>query len=104
MDAIVTARVPIAIKERGNAVLKDLGATPSQLINAAYEFVLAEKQLPKPHNQFNSVHGNDRTLTPQQREKIRSSLKAMYIGPVHGDMSFREQLNEARDERYASLA
>ena len=41
MDAIVSARVPIALKERGNDVLREIGATPTQLINAAYEFILS---------------------------------------------------------------
>ena len=49
MDAIVSARVPIALKERGNGILHDIGSTPTQLINAAYQFVLAEHELPKPH-------------------------------------------------------
>ena len=50
MDAIVSARVPIALKERGNGILHDIGSTPTQLINAAYQFVLAEHELPKPHD------------------------------------------------------
>lgn len=104
MDAIVSARVPIAVKERGNAALKDLGATPSQLINAAYEFVLAERQLPKPHGGFDISGDKSRVLTAQQNEKIASSLKAMYVGPVSSNESFREQLDRARDERYASSA
>lgn len=103
MDAIVSARIPVAVKERGNAALKELGATPSQLINAAYEFVLAERKLPKAHEPL-AGDSRDRTLTPQQCEKIRASLAAMYVGPAANEQSFKEQLAEARDERYANLA
>ena len=42
MDAIVTARVPVAVKEQVGSILRDIGSTPSQLVNAAYEYVLAE--------------------------------------------------------------
>ena len=104
MDAIVSARVPVAVKERGNAALKELGATPSQLINAAYEFVLAERQLPQAHKPLRAAEQHDRTLTPQQVEKIRSSLTAMYVGSASTELPFKEQLAEARDERYAHFA
>ena len=104
MDAIVSARVPVAVKERGNATLRELGATPSQLINAAYEFVLAERKLPKAHEPIRAEDGCNRALTPQQREKIQASLAAMYVGPNSDTRSFKDRLNEARDERYARFA
>lgn len=103
MDAIVSARIPVAIKERGNAALKELGATPSQLINAAYEYVLAEHKLPKARKPL-SNGARERSLTPQQREKIRASLEAMYVGPTASEQPFKDQLAEARDERYAHFA
>ena len=39
-DAIVTARVPVEIKRQGNAVLKKIGSTPTELVNDAYRDVL----------------------------------------------------------------
>lgn len=104
MDAIVSARIPVAVKERGNATLKELGATPSQLINAAYEFVLSERKLPKAHEPLHAASVHDRVLTPQQCEKIQAALAAMYVGPVPSEKSFKGQLAEARDERYAHFA
>lgn len=80
MDAIVSARVPIALKERGNGILHDIGSTPTQLINAAYQFVLAEHELPKPHDPLEGMRGTKRELTDEQKEKVRRSLKAMYVG------------------------
>ena len=47
MDAIVTARVPVAVKEQVGNLLREMGSTPSQLVNAAYEYVLAERELPR---------------------------------------------------------
>ncbi len=104
MDAIVSARVPVAVKERGNATLRELGATPSQLINAAYEFVLAERRLPKAHEPFHTAGARDRALTQQQIEKIRTALEAMHVGPAANDVPFEKQLSKARDERYARFA
>lgn len=101
MDAIVSARIPVAVKERGNAVLKELGATSSQLINAAYEYVLAERKLPKTTNVLADKRKQNRKLSIEQREKIQSSLTAMYVGPAPADIPFKDRLNEARDERYA---
>ena len=104
MDAIVSARVPIALKERGNGILHDSGSTPTQLINAAYQFVLAEHELPKPHDPLEGMRGTKRELTDEQKEKVRRSLKAMYVGPSATDEPFSRQLNAARDERYARFA
>ncbi len=104
MDAIVSARVPIALKERGNGILHDIGSTPTQLINAAYQFVLAEHELPKPHDPLEGMRGAKRELTDEQKEKVRRSLKAMYVGSSATDEPFSRQLNAARDERYARFA
>ena len=102
MDAIVSARVPIALKERGNGILHDIGSTPTQLINAAYQ--LAEHELPKPHDPLEGMRGAKRELTDEQKEKVRRSLKTMYVGPSATDEPFSRQLNAARDERYARFA
>lgn len=104
MDAIVSARIPVAVKERGNATLKELGATPSQLINAAYEFVLSERKLPKAYAPLHAARAHNRALTPQQCEKIQAALAAMYVGPLSSEKTFEDQLAEARDERYARFA
>lgn len=104
MDTIVSARVPIALKERGNGILHDIGSTPTQLINAAYQFVLAEHELPKPHDPLEGMRGAKRELTDEQKEKVRRSLKAMHVGLSATDEPFSRQLNAARDERYARFA
>ena len=48
MDAIVSARVPIALKERGNGILHDIGSTPTQLINAATSSFSRSTSCPSP--------------------------------------------------------
>ncbi|MEG0376062.1 MAG: type II toxin-antitoxin system RelB/DinJ family antitoxin, partial [Raoultibacter sp.] len=54
MDAIVTARVPVEIKEQANGVLKNIGATPTELVNAAYQYVLECEALPKARRESKS--------------------------------------------------
>lgn len=46
MDAFVSARIPTEIKLQGNQVLKEIGSTPTQLVNAAYKYVLENRALP----------------------------------------------------------
>lgn len=66
MDAMVPARVPVEVRDRANAIMKRIGITPTQLINNAYENLLATGEL---------LHGSEpepaadcsRTLTKEQR-------------------------------------
>ena len=46
VDSIVTARVPQEKKEAVGAILKQLGSSPSQVINQLYDYVLEHKELP----------------------------------------------------------
>ena len=47
MDStLVSARLPRAKKERGCSVLADIGATTSELINQAFDYVIANGELP----------------------------------------------------------
>lgn len=103
MDAIVTARVPAEIKEQGGEILREIGATPTQLVNAAYAYLLAEHRLPRGEGAKGPAPGH-RALTPAQRERIRSSLAVMRVSAADPDdhRTFEEQLNDARSERYAA--
>ena len=45
-NTLVSARVPKAKKERAASILSSLGSTASDLINSAYDYVIATKELP----------------------------------------------------------
>lgn len=45
-DTLVSARMPVAKKDRAKGVLASIGATTSDLINSAFDYVIATKQLP----------------------------------------------------------
>jgi len=104
VDAIVTARVPVAVKEQVGSILRDIGSTPSQLVNAAYEYVLAEHKLPRTSDGLEDVASASRRLSAEQQQRIAAALEAMYVGPSRDERPFADQLREARDERYASFA
>ena len=45
-DTLVSARMPAAKKERAREVLNSIGATTSDLINSAFDYVISNKRLP----------------------------------------------------------
>lgn len=45
-NTLVSARVPRAKKERASSVLASIGATTSDLINSAFDYVITNKELP----------------------------------------------------------
>ncbi len=100
MDAIVTARVPAEVKEQGSAVLREIGATPTQLVNAAYRYLLSERKLPQGPK---AAAAGRRTPTADQMRRIDASLSIMRLEPAdpNGRRPFGQMLSEARDERYA---
>lgn len=106
VDSIVTARVPTEIKEQGNKVLKKIGATPTELVNAAYAHVIRYGELPKATPSLEGLAGEHRTLSPEQRKALVDRMHAMTLkAPAGwGDKSFKELFAEARDERYARFA
>jgi antitoxin component of RelBE/YafQ-DinJ toxin-antitoxin module len=103
MDAIVTARIPTEIKEQGNAILSEIGATPTLLINAAYKYVLDNKELPGKNTE--SRH-QSRKLTAQQEKDFLLSLKSTTF-PVPGEYwdnkSYKQLIEEGRQSDYEAL-
>lgn len=71
MDAMVTARVPIEVKEQVNARLREAGSSPTELVNAAYDYYLHCGELPQVFYEPGSVRI---TLTPDQVEQLRERL------------------------------
>lgn len=67
MDAMVTARVPVEVKERVGAKLREAGSSPTELVNAAYEYYLHYGELPQVRTDVGPVCI---TLTPEQVEQL----------------------------------
>ncbi len=75
MDSIVTARVPAGIKDQGRVALERIGATPTDLINAAYRYVLAKGKLPDAEDQMEGLKPGVRRLDEKQRQSLRESIQ-----------------------------
>ncbi len=110
MDAVVTARVPVEVKEQGARVLRSIGATPTQLVNAAYSYVLETGTLPcaHAHGEARSVDGRSvKTPTPAQRDALQAALASMTREVPESfwlDCSYKELLEEGRRADYEALA
>lgn len=105
-DSIVTARVPTEIKEQGNKVLKKIGSTPTELVNAAYMYVLDREELPQVIPTLDELRNKRRMLTPEQKDAVRKRMQETTLrAPAEwGTKSFKELLDQAREERYARFA
>ena len=104
MDSIVTARVPVEIKDQVNAMLAQIGATPTQLINSAYEYVLDNGALPETKAAASAQH----KALPADRE---SGLLAIFERTTFRvpeaywqGKSYKELIAEGKRADYEALA
>lgn len=72
MHAMVTARVPTEIRDQVNARLRAIGSSPTELVNAAYDYVLRTGELPDPQPAESPLRI---TLTEAQANELRFRLR-----------------------------
>ena len=107
MDAMVTARVPVEIKEQGNAILREIGSSPSKLVNAAYEYVLKTRRVPEADVRSGLTRAGRKNLSDAQKARLRERSRAMKLGDgsdVLGGRSFKDALAEMRCAEYEALS
>ena len=104
MNTMVSARVPVELRDQVNEQLRKIGATPTELINRAYEFVLANKALPEGAQRMDAGR---RALTAAQRAELRQSIERttlpLFAGLGDG-ASYDAMLEEALGDEYEALA
>ena len=103
-DAMVTARVDRGLKSRGMAVLKELGSTPTELVNRAFEYVAETGELPAPPSAVGGAGVRRVTAAMKHRmeEFVEATTFALPEGALHDD--YRTLVEEAAREKYESLA
>lgn len=104
MDPVVTARVPEGIRSRGVDVLREIGSTKSELVNAAFNYVIQEKEFPRPTSEVRADDGL-RKLDSSQMAELRSFMSCVNV-PVSGQWEstpFEELLDKAAEARYADF-
>lgn len=108
MSEIVTARVPAEIRRQGNSILEELGSTPTELVRAAYEYVIATGELPDAsQGQANSTP--DGQLSKEERRELLASLaETTFDVPqtAWGDACdlYKDEIAEGRRADYEALA
>ena len=96
-SALVSARVPKAKKETAAAVLASLGATASDLVNDAFDFVLAEGRMP------GSTVLRNREQTAFE-EFVQQSTLAVDWGDDAADGDYKRLIRARKAADYESLA
>ena len=112
MDSVVTARVPVEVKNQVSEVLESLGSNTTKLINAAFEYVLVTGKLPDAHEDASlesSSKGSSRQLSEKDKEQL-STLFGKISVPAPGafwndlgDSTYKEAISEWRSNDYEAL-
>lgn len=102
MSKMVSARVPDAVYESACSALRDIGSSPSELVNAAFEFVLKNKALPLQEREAQAP----RRLSKDQRAKLARVFADCTLGisPVDDVAQDKRIVREARVTKHEALA
>ena len=103
MDAMVSGRIPVEMKERGAALLTEIGATQTELIRAAYEYLIAEGKLPVP----NAELAGPAALTERDMAALEQFINetTFAVDPAFWDgFDYKETIAEGRRADYEALA
>lgn len=104
MDPMVSARVPLGLRDSVNQELKKIGSSPTELINSAYEYFLANHALPKKEN---ALEPGKRHLNKEKRAELVESIAAS-SQPIpesfFGDSSYDEILARNLRNNYEALS
>ena len=112
MDSIVTARIPVEVKNQVSEILESLGSNTTQLINAAFEYVLVTGRLPDAHEGTSlesSAKGASRQLSEKDKEQLASLFGKISVpAPASfwndlGDSTYKEAISEWRSSDYEAL-
>ncbi len=112
MDSIVTARIPVEVKNQVSEVLESLGSNTTQLINAAFEYVLVTGKLPDAHESTtseSSAKGSSRQLSEKDKEELSALFGKISVpAPASfwndlGDGTYKEAISEWRSNDYEAL-
>lgn len=104
VDPMVSARVPLALRDAVNQGLREIGSSPTELINSAYEYFLANRSLPR---KTAKSEAGRRSLSEKDYEQLAKSI-AESSHPIpesfFGELSYDELLARNLRSSYEALA
>lgn len=102
MDAMVTARVPVELKDQVTALLRQNGSSPTELVNSAFEFYLETQRLPKERK----ISPGTRKLTTAQRTQLARALDSLAFSDADAtaQVSVADVVALLRKDDYAALS
>lgn len=104
MDSFVTARVPVELKTQVAERLAKIGATQSDLVNAAFAYVLDTGRMPAAKA---STRDKRRVITPElQRAIMRRMEDTSFQIPEEAweGEAYKDALVEGRTADYEALS
>lgn len=104
MDAMVSARVPVELKDQVNEGLRAIGSSPTELINRAYEFFLDTRRLP---GDSAPAKAGQRELDQTQIDELLRSIEATtHTVPeaYFQSLNYDDLLEKSLRESYEALA
>ena len=106
MDAMVSARVPAEIKKQGDRKLKEIGSSATELVNAAYAYLLEHGKLPEEASPAKAEAPLTKTLQGADAKAFREqwNKRTVFSGASYDGGNFKELLDEARGDYYARFA
>ena len=96
-DVLVSARITEAKKSAAKDILSSMGATTSDLINTAFDYLLETKELPRTKNA-------DRPTRAAFEQFVAESTLPIEWGPDAPDGDYRKLLRQEKRNAYESLA
>ncbi|MDO4183023.1 MAG: hypothetical protein Q4E12_05400 [Coriobacteriia bacterium] len=104
MSTMITARIPDEVVSQGRLKLQELGASTTDLVRAAYDYLIAEGKLPGASR---SASGSLSALTPGQKADLQAKLEAATLHPcinLPANWDYKEALAEQVWDSYEALA
>lgn len=103
MSKMVSARIPDALYDQGCVQLEQLGATQTQLVRAAFDYLLCNRSLPPTSG---AAQGKKRALSKEQRDSLASRLAACRLDiRIPNDVAYdKEVIHKAREAKHETLS
>lgn len=97
-SVVVNARIPAAKRDTAKGILASLGKTTTDLINSAYDYLLAVGELP-----YCESAGNRAEKAADFQKLLEEATYPVDWGE-DADRSYKDLLTEALEEKYGSFA